>query len=105
MEVVMLSESGTMSDSAYEYALGKVKNEGPKKSELKKLRIRKPLGTWYYEKVESWTDYGPDGTYDYILYDENKKYVSSFDYYSDMHDWIVKEFFYNYHKGVYSRLI
>lgn len=41
---------------------------------MKKLRIKKELGTWYYEKIDGYDLDAPI----YYLYDENKNYVEAF---------------------------
>ena len=54
-------------------------------SDMKKLRCRKELGTWYYRKIVD--DFELDAPY-YELYDANGEWVQDFGFYKDMHYYI-----------------
>lgn len=50
---------------------------------MKKLKIKKEYGVWYYKKIEA-TIYNDLDAPIYELYDENQKLVNEFGSYGDM---------------------
>ena len=50
---------------------------------MKKLKIKKSLGVWYYQKITSNNLNDLDAPI-YELYNANKEYIATFAYYGDM---------------------